>query len=143
MIVRPAHPTSYPWLASRANLVIGPAFRAIEAVDATGRIHGMVGYDGWTDNAVCMHVALDNPAALRALVKVGFGIAFDPAPTGCGRGVALAQVVGTNERSLTLVKRLGFEPLCVVKDGWAKGLDMTWWQMRREGCRWITEACNG
>jgi hypothetical protein len=134
VIVRPAHPTSYPWIGARADLVIGPAFRAIEAVDETGRIHGMVGFDGWTQNAVCLHVALDNPAALRALVRVGFGIAFRD------RGVVLAQVVGTNERSLNLVKRLGFAPLCVVKDGWAEGLDMTWWQMRRADCRWLKEA---
>lgn len=136
MIVRDARPDEYGWIAERANLVIGPAFRAIVAIDAAGKIHGMVGFDGWTDNAVCLHIALDNPAALRALRDVGFRIAFDVAQ----RGIALVQVIGTNKRSLRLVERLGFRPLCRVRDGWAKGLDMCWFEMRREECRWLGKA---
>ena len=68
LTVKPAAPEDYSWIASRAELVIGPAFRAIKAVDASGRIHGMVGYDGWTGNACSVHIALDSPAALRALI---------------------------------------------------------------------------
>lgn len=137
MIVRAAPPEHYPWIASRAGLVCGPTFRAIEAVDAAGRIHGMVGYDGWTPNAVCLHVALEHPAALRALLRDGFGIPF----LQLGRGVALAQVLGTNSRSLALVKRLGFRPTAIIRDGWERGVDVHWFEMRRDECRWIgTEA---
>ena len=133
MIVRDAPAEHYGWIAERARLAIGPSFRAIEAVDESGRIHGMVGYDGWTDNAVCIHIALDNPAALRALLKPGFGIPF----LRLNKGVILAQVVSSNDRSLRLVPRLGFRFAYRVRDGWAKGLDMVWFEMRKEDCRHI------
>lgn len=136
MIVRPAHPDHYAWIAQRAGLTAGPSFRAIEAVDEAGRIHGMVGYDGWTENAVCLHVALENPACLRHLLKPGFGIPF----VELGRGVALASVLSTNERSLALVPRLGFRFAHRVRDGWKPGVDVVWFEMRREECRWIREA---
>lgn len=136
MIVRAAAPDHYPWIAERANLAIGPAFRAIEAVDAVGRIHGMVGYDGWTPNAVCMHVALENPACLRHLLVPGFGIPF----VELGRGVALAHVLSTNARSLALVPRVGFRFVCRVRDGFKPGIDSVWFEMRKEECRWIRAA---
>lgn len=134
MIVQNARPDAVRWLADQASLVLGPTFQAIEARGEDGRIHGAVGFDGWTENAVCLHVALANPLALRSLLRIGFGIAFKM------RGVALAQVLGSNTRSLRLVERLGFKPLCRVRDGWAKGVDMAWFEMRREDCRWLKEA---
>lgn len=133
MIVRAAPTEHYAWIAERANLAIGPAFRAIEAVDDAGRIHGMVGYDGWTPNAVCMHVALDNPACMRHLLIPGFGIPFIE----LGRGVALAQVLSTNVRSLALVPRLGFRFAYRVRDGFKPGIDSVWFEMRKEECRFI------
>jgi hypothetical protein len=136
VIVRAAPPEHYPWIAERAQLVIGPAFRAIEAVDEAGKIHGMVGYDGWTPGAVCVHVALEHPAALRHLLRQGFKIPF----LDFGREVALACVLSTNKRSLALVPRLGFRFAYRVRDGWSKGVDMVWFEMRRDECRWLKEA---
>ena len=133
MRVLPAHPSEYSWIAGRAELVIGPAFRAIKAVDETGRIHGMVGYDGWTQNAVSMHVALEHPAALRHLLRPGFGVPF----LELGKGVALAMVLSSNERSLALVPRLGFRETHRVRDGWSVGVDLVLFEMRREDCRWL------
>jgi hypothetical protein len=136
MIIRAAPPEHYPWLAERAGLVCGPAFRAIEAVDEAGRIHGMVGYDGWTENMVCVHIALEHPAALRHLLKPGFGIPF----LELGRGVLVAQVLSTNERSLRLMTRLGFTYLSRVRDGKAKGVDLCLFEMRAEDCKWIRKG---
>lgn len=135
MIVRAAPPEHYGWIAERASLVPGPAFRAIEAVDEAGKIHGQVGYDGWTPNAVCMHVALEHPAALRHLLRPGFGIPFCE----LGREVALACVLSTNARSLALVPRLGFRFAYRVRDGWRRGVDLVWFEMRREDCRYVKE----
>lgn len=136
MIVRAAAPDHLPWLAERAGLAIHPALRAIEAVDDAGRIHGMVGFDGWTKNAVCLHVALDNPAALRHLLKPGFGIPFIE----LGLGVALAPVASTNDRSLKLVPKLGFRFAYRVRDGLDKGVDLIWFEMRKEECRHIRQG---
>lgn len=129
-------PEHLDWFAERANLTISPAFRAIEAIDEAGRIHGAVGYDGHTPNACCIHVALDNPAALRHLLKPGFGIPFIE----MGKGVLLATVLGTNKRSLRLVPRLGFRPVHRIADGYQPGVDVYLFEMRKESCRYIRAA---
>lgn len=136
MIVRAAPAEHLSWLASRAGLYVHPGLKAIEAVDDSGRIHGMVGYDGWTKNACCAHIALDNPGALRHLLKPGFGIPFIE----FGFGVLLVQVVSTNTRSLKLVPKLGFRFAYRVRDGWAPGADMIWFEMRKEECRFIRQG---
>lgn len=134
MIVTAAHPSDYDWIAQRAALVVGPQFRAIKAVDGSGRIHGMVGYDSWTQNAVSMHVAVDTPTALRSLIPPAFRIPF----LEFGLGVALATVLSTNTRSLALVRKLGFHEAVRLQEAWAKDVDMIIFHMRREDCRWLT-----
>jgi RimJ/RimL family protein N-acetyltransferase len=136
VIVREATRDRYAWIAQRAPLTAGTEFRAIEAVDAAGRIHGMVGYDGWTPNAVTMHIALENPAALRSLMEPMFRIPF----FSLGRGVALASVLGTNARSLALVRHVGFREACRIRDGHSVGVDLVFFEMRREDCRWASES---
>jgi hypothetical protein len=136
VIVRAAPPEHYGWIAERAQIVIGPAFRAIEAIDEAGKIHGMVGYDGLYGNMVCAHIALDHPAALRHLLEPGFRIPFRD----LGRGVLVAQVLSTNERSLRLMARLGFTYLARVRDGKAKGVDLCLFEMRAEDCKWIRKG---
>jgi hypothetical protein len=71
VIVRAAIPEHFAWLCQRIGYSPTAEFRAIEAVDAAGAIHGMVGYDLWTEGSVWMHVALENPAALRSIVGPG------------------------------------------------------------------------
>lgn len=130
MIVRQAPAEHYAWIAERAQLVIGDQFRALEALDGD-RILGMVGYDAWTLNACNMHVALDSPIAVRGLLPQAFELPFKSI------GVVTCNVVSTNERSLRLVRHLGFKELTRVRDGWAVGIDMLLFEMRREDCKWI------
>ena len=133
--VRAAPPAHYDWIAKRANLIIGSNFGAIEAIDDAGRILGMVGFDGWTPNAVSMHVALDSPIAARRLLKVAFWVAFVDSK----KGVVLGLVLSTNKRALKLDRHLGFTEIARIKDGWAVGVDTVVFQMRREECRWIDQ----
>lgn len=124
------------WLAERAGCEIGPGFQAMKAVDERGRVHGMVGYGGWTANSFLMHIALDNPACLRSLLKWCFRYPFEQA----GRGVAYATVRGTNEPSLRLCRKVGFREVCRLRDAVAVGEDMVLFEMRREECRWIPDV---
>lgn len=134
----------YPWIAERAGLVVGPSFRAIEAVDASGRILAMVGYDGWLGpecaagrpNACSLHVALEHPAALRHVLRHGFEIPF----VRLGIQLVTCMVLSSNERSLTLVRRLGFRETMRGVGWWAPGVDMVLFEMRRESCRWVPIA---
>lgn len=142
MIVRPAPPEHFAWIAQRANLVPGPQFGAIEAVTDGDRIIGMVGFDGWLPNAVSLHIAMEEPGevsrdlrreAMHRLIGDAFRIAFN----GCGRGVVVATVLSSNERSRRLVERLGFTPAGCLKDAWSPGVDLVLYTMRREACRWL------
>lgn len=135
MIVRPAPPDHLQWLAERAHLIITPGLCAMEAVDDSGRIVGMVGYDGRTPGACAVHIALEHPAALRHLLKPGFGVPFIEA----GLPLIVCMVLGTNRRSLRLVRKLGFKQVLRGKDWWAPGVDIVWFEMRREHCRWIPQ----
>ena len=126
--VRPAPPEHYPWIASRANLVIGSEFRAIEAIDGLGRIHGMVGYDGWCPGSVAMHVAMDNPVVLRSLLRPGFGLPF----LELGIPLVKGTVLSNNPRALDLDLHLGFKQVATLKDWWAPGVDIVLLEMRKE-----------
>ena len=132
--VRAAPPEHYSWIADRAALIVSPAFRALEALDAEGNILGMVGYDGWTPNSCCMHVALESQIATRRLLTRAFTVPFR-----LGRNVLLASVLSTNTKSLKFVKHLGFKVKARIQDGWSKGVDLVLFEMRRENCRWVKE----
>lgn len=135
--VREAPADHYGWIAERAGLTLTPAFRAFEAL-REGRIVGMVGYDGWTPNACHMHVAIDEPIAIRRLLRPAFGLVFDAQPKGLGLGVAFGSVLSTNEKALALDLALGFRVVGTLKDGWAVGVDIVMLEMRREECKWAT-----
>jgi len=130
--VRQASQPEYSWIANKAKIAVGPEFRAICAVDGE-RIVGMVGFDGWTDNLVCVHIALEAPGALRALLKMAFGIAFRQT----GRKIVGCTVVSSNDRSTRLVKHLGFREVFRGRNYWADGVDVVWYEMTAEECRWI------
>lgn len=141
MIVRPAPIDHLPWLAERAGLVLSPRLGAIEAIGADGRIHGMVGFDGFTVSSCMVHVALDNPAALRCLKNVAFRTMFLPtSENGLGLSVARAVVRGDNERSMHLVSHLGFRLAYRSVDGWDRGVDLVLYEMRPGECRHLGGA---
>lgn len=124
----------WKWLQERADIVPGPSFKAIEAVDDEGRIHGMVGFDGWTQNSVVLTIALDNAACFRSLIHPIFDYAFRQAD----RGIALAMVRGSNMRSQRLCDHVGMVEVYRVRDGISIGEDIVIFEMRRENCRWLT-----
>ena len=124
-----------PWIIDRAGISATLGFKAIEAIGDDGKIHGMVGYDGWTENSVVMSIALENPACFRSLLRPMFEYAFLQA----GKGVVFATVRATNSRSVRLTERAGFREAYRLKDAIAVGEDMIIFEMRREDCRWIPE----
>ena len=130
-----ASPEDFDWLVERTQCAPTLGFRAIKAIDETGRILGMVGYDGWTENAVQAHMAVDTPMAWRAMLGPAFAYPFQE----CGKGVILATIPAGNARSVHLAKRFGFVEVFRVRDGWVLGEDLLLLEMRREACRWLNE----
>jgi len=133
MIVQGAHPSHYEWLVNRTKGSVTPDFKAIEAVDEAGRIHGMIGYSGWTETAVVMHIALDNPVAFRHLVQPAFWYPFIMS----NRFISIAVVNSDNTRSMNLCRHVGYREVYRMKDGFKVGVDQILYEMRRDECRWI------
>lgn len=142
MLIRPVQRDRLGWIADRAGLVPGPNFAAWEALDDSGKVLGMIGLEWSLPNATNLHIAMEEPdrcdraqrrKAMHALIRDAFVLAFD----GYGKGVAIATVVSTNDRSKRLVKRLGFRVCGTVRDAWAPGADLIMYEMRRDECRWL------
>lgn len=123
-----ADAADFAWLQERTSCGMTGNFRAIKAIDEAGRILGMVGYDRWTPNSVEMHVALDTPVAARALCGPALSYPFDECDVGMVRGV----IQSGNRRSLRLAQRMGFVEVSRCRDGWARGVDLVFLELRRE-----------
>lgn len=133
MNVVAAVPADFAWLVERTSCAVTSQFRAIKAVDDSGRIRGMVGYDGWTINAVQAHMAVEAPMVWRSLLGPAFAYPFGE----CNRGLLLAAIPSHNTRSWGLALHFGFRVAHVVRDGWAVGDDLLLLELRREDCRFL------
>jgi hypothetical protein len=131
--VREAPKEHYGWIAERAAVRTGEDFRALEAVADGDRIIGMVGYDGWAPNSCSMHVAIEEPVAIRRLLRPAFGLPFVELKL----GVVFGQVLDTNHEALKLDLHLGFREVCFLRDAWSVGVGVHVLEMRREKCRWL------
>ena len=131
--VRPMARERLHWLTDRAGCHLTPTFIALEAVDADGKIHGAVGFDGWLGNAAQMHVAIETPIAIRRLAKEAFRWLF----VEWGKEIALGVVPAHNEKALRLDCGIGFRPVYRLKDGWAPGDDVILLELRKTDCRWL------
>lgn len=133
MKVQAAPPEHLAWFTQRTGYPTGPSFRAIEVVDGSGMVAGMVGFDNWCPNSAQIHVAIDRPALCRRLIRAAFEFPFVQA----GRGVLVALIAAINEKSMDLAQRFGFRIAYRVLDGWAPGVDLVVMELRKENCRWI------
>lgn len=134
MIVRKAAPEECLSVAGQLDYVPTVDVRGIVAVDASGTVAGGILYDGWTLNAVHMHMWIPNPLlAARALLVPAFAYAFEEA----GRGLALGLTPGDRKAACRLAKHLGFVELYRIEDGWAEGVPLIAFGMRREACRYL------
>ncbi len=134
MRVSAATPDDFAWLAGRTGCAPTASARAIKAVDAAGRIRGMVLFDMWTENAVQAHMAADSPIVWRSLLRPAFSYPFEEA----GKGLLLGVIPANNPRSLALVANFGFRETYRVRDGWAVGVDLVFFEMLRDECPWLS-----
>lgn len=133
MIVRAAPRPDFHWIETRASLSLGTMATAIEAIDETGRIHGMVAYDNWTPNSAMIHLALDSRMAARYLLGPAFAYPF----IDLNREILIGIVRESNEKALKLDFHLGFEVAHTIRNGWDQGENLIVLEMRRDNCRWL------
>lgn len=137
MILQLSPPEHFSWIAERASVIVGPAFRAIEAIGEGGQIVGMVGFEVGLPNTNILHIAMEVPdrvprevrrQALQMLVMAAFRTTF----LGMWKKLAICHVLSTNTRSLSLVKRVGFREVYRGKDYFADGVDVVTFEMNRD-----------
>ena len=133
MIIQAAPKEHFGWICERAGVQLTPRARAIEAVDASGRVRGMVAYDNFTENACEAHMAVASPIIWRSLLKPVFSYPFRE----LGLGLLLGIVPAHNPKSLAMVKALGFRETYRIRDGYAEGDDLVIHEMRPDECRWL------
>lgn len=134
MRVLAATPEDFAWLVERTSCALSPSFRAIKAIDSSGRIRGMVGYDGWTVNSVQAHMAVDAPIVWRSLLRPAFSYPFEEA----GKGLLLGIIPAHNATSRRMARDLGFRETYRIRNGWAPGDDLVLHEMTRDECGWLT-----
>lgn len=134
MKAQAAPPAHYGWLTERSGYTPGAGFRALEVVDAGGRVRAMAGFDGWTPAAVWLHVVVESPAAARPLLHAAFDYAFHQ----CSRHLVLGLVRASHTRLLRMADRVGFKVVHRLPGAWEAGEDMVVLQLRRESCRWVS-----
>ena len=126
------------WLIQRTGAQITENFKAIAAIDANDIIRGVVGYDNWTPNSVQCHMAVDTPAAWKALVYDNDAPAFRYPFEECGRGIIIAVVHESNAASSKLVSHFGFTETHRILDGVKPGEALILYEMRKADCRWLS-----
>lgn len=133
MRVTAGHAEAFGWIEARTGCVLTRNARAIQALDVSGRIRGVIAYDCWTESGVQAHMAVDSPVVWRSLLRPAFAYPF----VECGRTLLLGIIPADNAKSCAMAKRLGFRESYRVVDGWSTGTDLVLMQMRRHECRWL------
>jgi len=131
--VTAGHAEAFGWIEARTGCVLTRNARAIQALDVSGRIRGVIAYDMWTESAVQAHMAVDSPVVWRSLLRPAFSYPFVEA----GRALLLGIIPADNAKSCAMAKRLGFREAYRVVDGWSVGVDLIVHEMRRRECRWL------
>ena len=126
-------PVIWNWLRKRTMLPWSTDLRCIGIIRSDGEIAGAVGYTGWTEKAVWMHVALDSEHSLnRTLIRAAFGYPF----IDTGREAVYGLTSKLNLEALNLNDKLGFKRI-------GETCDSIIFEMRHDDCRWIKGATHG
>lgn len=120
-------------LTVRANEESVDHRSTFEAVDKHGRVRGRISFDNWRPLSAQVHVRCESAIALRRLLPVALDYGF--------RVKGLSAVIGaipSTSKARELAKRLGFKLAHVVRDGWDKGEDLCFYELRPEWCAYTT-----
>lgn len=96
----------------------------------------IIGYDGWTAGSVIMHQWVANPRYVgRDIIREAFRYPFGIGNLEC----VLGTVRSDNQKALDLDRRLGFETVAVIPNGYGKGVDLHILHLSRDKCRWYRQ----
>lgn len=120
------------YLCDSIRLIPTAQFKVIGNVGAGGEVLGVVGYDNFTRRMCEMHIAGETGWLTRKMIWSMFHYPF----IYCDLSIVMSKVSSANTKSLEVVRRLGAQLECTIKDGCEDG-DMCLFSLRKENCRWI------
>jgi L-amino acid N-acyltransferase YncA len=107
-------------------------------LEKDGRIVAAGVFDGWTYNAVFMHMMTTN---MREVMRSKFlNEVFDYIFTTVGKKKALGLIANNHKPSIRLAKRFGFAEKTRIEDGFDEGNDLVILELKRENCPYWTGA---
>jgi RimJ/RimL family protein N-acetyltransferase len=126
-------PVIWQWMHKQNNVPWSSDLRTIGVMREDGSIAAAVGYNGWQENSVWMHVAFDSPHAFnKSLLRAAFDYPFQH----CGKEAVYAQISQDNGECLRLVRKLGYREVF-------RSVDCVMFEMKSGECRWIKEKEHG
>lgn len=121
------------WLRKRTMLPWSTDLRCIGVMRDDGSIAGAVGFNGWSEHAVWMHVAFDSEHSLtRSLLQAAFKYPFIE----CGRNAVYGLTPKRLEDAWRLNEKLGFRRIAETCDGYI-------FEMTKDECRWLKGVKHG
>lgn len=95
-------------------------------------------YDYWSPNAVQVHVYTTSLGVLfhKPVLREIFRYPFEQ----CGRSILVAMTPADQKGSLAVSSWLGFKEKYRIRDGWTRGVDIIFKELRREDCKFLARA---
>lgn len=126
-------PVIWRWMHAQNKLPWSSDLRVIGLLREDNTVAAGVGFNGWQDRSVWMHVAFDTPHSMtRDLLRAAFEYPF----VCCGKDAVYAQIDKDNVECLRLVRKLGYREI-------GKTVDCVLFEMTSDECRWIKEQEHG
>lgn len=130
----------WQWVADRADVAWDPRSKGLIALRDNGDIDAGVLCDNWTRTSCTTHIAVENPMVVRAgfFQEVGRWL-FEV----CGMKVLVGITPSNNLEAIRFNRKLGWQEVARVPEGYDHGVDMVIQTMTPEQCRYYERCSNG
>lgn len=122
------------YVESVLTVPINKTTRGIVAVDGSEMPCAVVLLDNWTHTAVNIHIAIQNPMALRGLFHEVGDYVFNT----CQKMMIIGVTESSHKKALRLNEHAGFTEIYRIKDCYAPGVDQVIQQLKKEDCKYLT-----
>ena len=128
-------PHEWEWVRQRTHVIACEDSQGIVVYDNNG-IAAVAVLDSFTVDGCCVHLAIDNPLAIRHGL---FSEVARHAFHACGRKRVFGLVPSNNEKALKLDRHIGFTEVARIPNAVAEGVDYIVMCMEKSECRWLPE----
>lgn len=126
----------WAWFKERAHVIACEDSQGIVVYDDAQNIAAMAVFDSFTVDGCSVHLAIDNPFAIRHGL---FSEVARHAFVACGRKRMFGLVPSNNAKALKLDRHIGFTEVARIPNAVAEGVDYIVMCLEKADCRWLTE----